>query len=718
MKINLPFLLAFIFFSISLFAQQKSTNFFIPSEIQRAYTSGTRSMDGNPGSGYWQNHAAYDIQVKINPEDSTLSGVEKIVYTNNSPNSLPQLVVSLIQDVLKPGNVRDFDLPDFMLGLLNGGTKIEYLLVNGKAVDLNKGEEANLNGTNLFVNLPDPLAAGGKLNVEIAWKNKLTPHVGRYGFTDSTTCFVGYWYPKIAVYDDINGWDTHSFRGMTEFYSDLADYDVSVEIPADFAVWGTGILQNPKEVLPTEILKRYDAAATATQTVTIIGNEDWNKGLKMNGGKWRFKASDVPDFAIVFSDHYVWESISLPLDNRQVRISSLYHPVSSESCKKVTALQRDVMKFFSEKSPGIPYPYPAFTSFFQIEPGGGMEFPMFANNGCPSQETWMTGLVAHEMHHTYFPFYVRTNERQYAWMDEGWADFMAGRAVSTLMNTPYTLKQHIEQKTDLESSLGTLDNLPLLTSTDYLSLSNYYYTSYNQPNFIYDELAEMLGEETFLKCMRGYMNRWKYKSPTPYDFFFSFNDLSGKDLNWFWKAWFMEFGYPDLSIGKVTPGKITVHRKGSKPVPVYLTIIFAPGDTLRVRKSAAVWENGGSDLTVNIDKKLQPRQVFLNDILPDHDNTDNFFQANPALSEVQLKAYAGKFHFGENGGTITITPNAKCLVATTEQPNNQFVLLPMGGDKFGTMDGTFNLTFERDGKGLVKSYKGNRFENEVKGERI
>jgi hypothetical protein len=256
-----------------------------------------------------------------------------------------------------------------------------------------------------------------------------------------------------------------------------------------------------------------------------------------------------------------------------------------------------------------------------------------------------------------------------------------------------------------------------MTSTDYLSLSNYYYSSYNQPNFIYDELAEILGEELFLKCMRGYINRWKYKSPTPYDFFFSINDLSGKNLNWFWKAWFMEFGYPDLSIAKVIPGKITIHRKGSKPVPISLTIIFARGDTLRLRKSASVWENENLDLIINVDKKLLPEQVFLNDVLPDHDNTDNFFQAKPALSDVQLKAYAGKFNFGENGGTITIASHSKCLVVTTEQPNNQFVLLPLGGDKFGTMDGTFNLTFGRDEKGLVKSYKGNRFENEVKGDR-
>ncbi|TNE47494.1 MAG: hypothetical protein EP344_19555, partial [Bacteroidetes bacterium] len=465
MKNTLASCISILLFLSSLTAQSVDPDFFIPVEIQNAYAAGTRSLDGKPGPAYWQNHSVYNIKASIDPVGRKLTGTETVRYTNNSPTPLHQLVVTLLGDLLKPNGIRDRELPE---DLLNSGVELEYVRINGAETDLSNRRQARRSGTNLFISLSDPLEPGATLEMEVAWRISLTPNLGRIGYTDSTTCFVGYWYPKISVYDDIDGWDTYNHRGIAEFYSDLADFDVALKMPETYAIWATGTLQNAGTVLPGTIYAQYEKAATATEPVTIISAADWEKGLNLNGGSWHYKAENVPDFAFAFSDHYVWEGISLPLGDRRVRINSLYHPETAEQCKNVTVWQRDLMQFFSENSPGVDYPYPAFTSFYRTGPGGGMEFPMFANNGCPRRDDRMIGLTAHEMHHTYFPFYIDINEKKYAWMDEGWANFMAYRATAALTGQESTDRRQVFQKIGLEKTLGTLENIPLLSPAEYL----------------------------------------------------------------------------------------------------------------------------------------------------------------------------------------------------------------------------------------------------------
>ncbi len=697
-----------------LFSEAQQGNLFIPSEIRKAYRAGARSPEGKPGPNYWQNHADYDIRVQVAPEKRQIQGRATIVYTNNSPNTLANLYLTLLYDVTRKGNVRDEPLPE---SLVTDGVQISALRINGRLVDLTDRSRARRYGTNLRIVLDDPLPPGKQLTAEIYWEEQLTADVGRVGYVADRTCFVGYWYPKVSVYDDIDGWDTNSWLGIAEFYSELSDFEVAITLPREYTVWATGVLQNAEAVLPAPVLERYRAAATAEETVTIIGEEDRKQGLTMLTDTWRFRADSVPDFAFAFSDDFLWDAASLPVANRRVRIHSVYPASRSDACAKATEWQRDIMRYFSENMPGIPYPYPEFTSFFKPYRDGGMEFPMMANNGSSNSENSMIGLIAHEMYHMYVPFYVRINEEKYAWMDEGWADFMDLRALKAMTGFESTLEQSVDRRFYLERTLGSQTNVPMITSTEYQTSDNYGYTSYTHPSFIYGLLEEALGAATFKACLQGYMERWAYKAPTPYDFFFSFDDISGQDLSWFWKPWFTEYGYPDLGIAAVAPGMVSVVKKGNKPISVQLTAVFAPGDTLRHNAGVAIWKDGQDQVTIELERRELPQRVFLNVRLPDGDKSDNYFLNDEAAAKQALDEYAGRYSLG-NDAVARVTAGSGHLLFESYASGNSYLLLPVGEDRFGTPDGTFTITFLRNRKGAIVKYKGERLGNQFTWERL
>jgi len=698
----------FLFTAGNLFAQIPQ-DFFIPTEFQRAYRKGTRSLDGKPGPNFWQNRADYTLEVEVDPLKKYITGQASITYTNNSPDELDFIYFTLLSDIARTGNVRDEALPASWVG---DGTLIRSLKINNTPIDVDSRQSVFREGTNMRVRLPEPLVSGQSLTVELDWEEALPDgDAGRHGFVDSTTCFAGYWYPKVSVYDDIDGWDTNSFLGQAEFYSELSNFDVSISIPQTYTVWATGMLQNAEEVLPAEMLDRYERV-NANEVVTLIGEDDLKAGVRMKSGTWRFKAEEVPDFAFAFSDHYIWESILLPTERHEVRISSVYPASRKQYCKKTAQWQADIMKFFSEEMPGVPFPYPAFTSFYKPYPSGGMEFPMMANNGSPEQPQWMVALTAHEMYHMYKPFYLRTNEEKYAWMDEGWADFMDIRARDAVLGTQTPDAQRINQKFYLERTLGSQTNVPMITSTAYQNGDNYGYTSYTHPAFIYGLLEEALGEDKFKECLQGYMKRWAHKSPTPYDFFMAFNDLSGEDLSWFWKPWFMEWGYPDLGIQEVEPGKVTVVRKGNKPISVHLELIFEDGKSIEKELGISVWKNGSRELEFSFpdDKKLT--RVHLNAWLPDIDPSDNFYLAEEETQGMDMQAYEGTYGLGGNTNSVAyVTAGDQHIIFESTGTGNRYLMLPVGEDKFESPDGTFEMKFQRDGEGKVSGYKSNRLGN-------
>jgi hypothetical protein len=414
----------------------KAQNFdlYTPLEFQRAYKKGTRSFDGKPGENYWVNRSAYKIEAKINPETKELNGNAKITYSNNSPDSLRGVVIRLYQDMYKKGSIRDRAIHE---DDVTQGVKIDKVTIDGQKIEVDNSMQANRVGTNLILRLPKKLAPNADVTITISWAFKIPEKtLIRMGAIDESTAFIGYWYPQMAVYDDVEGWDFYDYSNRQEFYTENADFDVKLSIPAKYYVWATGEIQNPDKVYSKSTLSKIEKAKTSDKIVSI--NDGSKSGLLSNKGDvtWEFKAYNVPDFAFAFSDHYLWDASSVQIDsstNERIFISTVYNEESKDAFQYVTEYQRQSMLFLSNELPGVAYPYPQFTTFQGLN-GGGMEFPMMANNGESRNRNTDRArysnldLTIHEMAHTYFPFYTGINERKYTWMEEGWATLFGDQA--------------------------------------------------------------------------------------------------------------------------------------------------------------------------------------------------------------------------------------------------------------------------------------------------
>jgi len=659
---------------------------FIPAEIRQAYDAGTRSYDGKPGSTYWHNTTDYTIEVTLDPENKKLTGSEQVVYYNNSPSELSNLVVRLYYDAYKKGNPRASAVnPDD----ITDGVELSRLTINGVEYDLNNRQQVSRSSTNLYLQLREPLATGEQLTMEVDWVQYLPLTNRRTGVYDETTFFVAYWYPQIAVYDDVFGWDDLDYSFRTEFYNNLGNYDVTINAPEQFSVWATGTLQNAEEVLPAAVHERWERAKTSTETVNVITAEDLESDYLNRSGSWRYTAEDVPDFAFATSDHYLWDAAAQAVDGRQVLISTVFPDDNADAYAEVTALQQKTMRHFSEDIPGIPYPYPAFTTFIGLN-GGGMEFPMMANNAGPGR-----GVTIHEMFHTYFPMYVRVNERRYAWMDEGWADYITSLVTARFFDDNQE-PLFSDFKAQVEGILGTTSDLPLITSSQFMDNTNYGYASYPLPAFVYSMLHHHLGDELFLRCYREYIRRWAYKSPTPYDFFYTFEDVSGQDLTWFWEPWFFEYGYPDIVVESLKKNKLTVANRGNRPVPLRVDVNYKDGRTEELLAGASVW-NEGDTYEMKLPKG-DLASLSVNAGVPDGASLDNFY---PPLTEIYKKFdlpddLTGSYRLTQAPMTVLITEKEGLLHMSIPNGSVSSYLIPKGDADFQSLDGSMQVQFTRE----------------------
>ncbi len=617
----------FFLISVSLFAQQG--DLYVPLEVQTAYAKGTRSPDGTPGPNYWQNKSDYRIRVRMEPATRTVRGQETVTYTNNSPDTLRQLVVRLYPDIFKKGNIRDEAVdPDD----ITDGVNVSAVTLNGSKLDLKARKPLfRRSGTNMIFMLARPLLPGGRLNLEMNWDYTVPAktHI-REGTYGENTFFVAYWYPQIAVYDDVHGWDTFNYTGTQEFYNDFSDFDVEITVPDGFLVWATGVWQNPGEVLKEEYADRYRQATQSAEVVHIVDAKDLRKG-NITAGKpqnvWKFRAGNVPDFAFALSNRYLWDATSTvadPATGRRTTVSAAYDP-KSDDFTQVARFGRESVAYFSTQLPGVPFPYPNLTVF---NGSGGMEFPMMVNDGSSPDLEDAAEVTAHEIAHTYFPFYMGINERRYAWMDEGWAQFLPNeipfRRKASDSQT-FTVQQENARYFSLFA--GKEQEMPMMTPTNLLSGFSYGFASYFRPAVAYAQLQEVLGKEKFRQVLQDYMRRWNGKHPIPYDFFYSFNAAAGEDLSWFWKPWFFDKGYPDLGLKVTSEGKeskIVVQKKGTLPVPVRLKVTYRDGSEETFSETARVWKDGAAEFTLNKTLGKAIRSVVLGDAqIPDVNPEDN-----------------------------------------------------------------------------------------------
>lgn len=603
-----------------------------------AFENGTRTINGKPGPHYWQNHSNYDIDITMAPPNRTIKGSEQITYFNDSPDTLRKIVLSLYMNYHKPEAIHYVSMDSVQF---TSGVHIDYFAVNGKKEVWHDPED---HYTWQVVRLPKPLLPGDSVLLSIGWHHEITsifsdallfggsrPGTMNDGMIDSATYAIAYFYPRVAVYDDYNGWNRLEFTGAQEYYNDFNDYTLKVHVPKDYIVWGTGILQNPDEVLQPHYAQMLQKSMTSDSVVHIATPSDLqqkNITVQNSVNTWVWKADNTTDVSLFISNHYNWDAASVVVDSitgRRASVQAAYNDTASDFHQAVTIAQY-AMNWYSRNLPGVSYPYPAMTV---VQGFAGMEYPMMANDGSSGDNDIMLTNQEenHEIAHTYFPFYVGTNESRYAFMDEGWA-----LALETLMaEAKFGSSVHI--RSDVREVLGDLseeEQVPVFATNLQTGLP-YLNNGYVKPALAYLALKDMLGDKLFKKCLQGYIARWHGKHPIPWDFFNAFNDVSGKNLNWFWNNWFFSYGYDDLAVGKVektnTGYSVTIKNVGGFAIPFDVKINYKDGSKDSIHYTPIVWKENPEQTMVRIQtKKIIQSLVIDNGIWMDANEKDNVWK--------------------------------------------------------------------------------------------
>ncbi|MFT3909924.1 MAG: M1 family metallopeptidase [Ferruginibacter sp.] len=616
---NAVLIACFFLISKHVFAQATLP---VPLNIQAAFDNHTRSTDGKPGKNYWQNKATYNINVDFSPNTRLIKGNELISYENNSPDTLSEIAFKLYPNIYKKGAQRLVNIDAADVG---EGVSIESIKVNNVLVP---GEDCRIDATNMMLKVK-PLLPGAKMDFKISYSYTLnkTSHL-RTGEIEDGAYFIAYFFPRIAVYDDIDGWNMNPYLGTQEFYNDFCDFKMNIKVPADYIVWATGDLKNAETIFNDKYLQRIKQAETMDGYVTVIDSTDIKNGhitKADSSNTWIFESKHVTDAVFALSNHYWWQSSSLVVDKstgRRTRVDAVFNPIHKDYFKVVSDARKTV-EYMSYRFPKWPYPYNHETVFDGLDQ---MEYPMMVNDNPLEDRAQSIELTDHEIFHTMFPFYMGINETKYGWMDEGWATI--GEWLISPMIDPSIVDEYGMDR--YENAAGKEVDLPIVTLTTQEFGPSMFINSYPKPALGYLYVKDMLGDDLFYKGLHNYFRNWNGKHPIPYDFFYSMNAGTGKNLNWFWKKWFFDNGVPDLAISKFTSTgkqkKILVESKGTKPVPVDITVVYEDGATEKFHRNISVWEKGNKTVTINFSSGKKIQKIKLGSTyVPDVNKKDNVY---------------------------------------------------------------------------------------------
>jgi hypothetical protein len=612
---------AFAIISMSEAAAQTLT---MPPEIQKAYSNGTRSPDGAPGKNYWQNHGRYQIALKVMPPDNTITGAEQIAYFNNSPDTLKRLNLKLIVNVHRAG-MRGGQ-PDSSAGI-----RIDEIAIDGVKAAWDNTTAVT---TNQMVELARPLVPHDSIHLNVSWHYSLSRRRGRDGVIDSTSFYIAYFYPRVAVYDDYRGWDEQPHTGSLEFYNDFNDYDVSVTVPRNFIVWATGDLTNPSEVLQPAIAERLKQSMTSDSTIHVATQQEIiNNSVTVQNpvNVWKWSTNNVSDVAIGVSDHYDWDAGSVIVDDRTQRRASMQAAFndSSQDFHHSVQFGRYSLAWFSHNWPGVPYPYSKSTAFQGF---ADMEYPMMINDSHAPDLGFAELVQDHEQAHTYFPFYMGTNESRYAFMDEGWAttwEYLIGisekgQKTADDFYKNFRVTRWIHGPHDKES--------PIITPSPDVTFGAGN-NAYGKPSLSYLAVKDLLGDELFKKALHNYMNNWNGKHPIPWDYFNSMSKGSGKDLDWFFHNWFYTTYYIDLALvkaEKVRDGySLSIKNIGGFAVPFDVIATYDDGTSESFHQTPKVWERDQKEVIVRVTTGKTVKSLKLDGgIFMDANEKDNVWEGN------------------------------------------------------------------------------------------
>ena len=554
-----------------------------------AVRNGTRSQTGAPGPRYWQQHVRYSIQATLDPASRRVTGTERIVYRNNSPNELTQVVFNLYQNLFTEEFVGKNN------PLNTGGLTLTRFTYNGAAVGplTQQQYEANqregrssvgylTTGTLSRVRLPTPIAAGDSAVFEVDWNYRVPPsNAPRTGWEDALggrVFQVAQWYPQIAVYDDVVGLDVTPYREQGEFYLEYGDFDVALTLPAGWTVGATGELVNADQILRPEVRQRLAQAANSDSTVTILPRGEWGETGATTSGEngsvtWRFSARDVRDFAWAASNRYVWDARRAQVDGRTVMVNTLYRP-GAPNWDESARFSEHSMEHHSQSL--VPYAYPQIT--VSEGPVYGMEYPMIVFIGRPTGRLELYQVISHEIAHEWYPMMVGQDEAAFAWMDEGFATYHESRSVEDLFPDfdPWDDPR--------ETYLGIAGNkgeAPLTRHIDLVFGPAFVVSAYYKPGVLLRSLQRVLGDSVFFEGMRTYTREWMFKHPYPWDFFNTMERVSGRDLDWFFYPFWYRTVTMDQEIGSVRPTtggvEVTVRDVGQVPAPTDVVVTTSGG---------------------------------------------------------------------------------------------------------------------------------------------
>ncbi|MEO5817230.1 MAG: M1 family metallopeptidase [Gemmatimonadaceae bacterium] len=587
-----------------------------------------RTGSGRPGPRYWQQRVDYRITSTLDTATHRLESRETIHYVNNSPDALPYLWLHVEQNICGPTSITSIlNAPplvfgetafDFSCGSFTGSPTLASAKVNG--VDAKRTRY----GTTMRIDLVKPLAAGASLDLEFAWSFTVPEQgAGRMG-RDGALYEVAQWYPRMAVYDDVRGWNHEPYIGAGEFYLEYGSFDVSLTVPASYIIAATGELLNPEQVLTPTQRSRLASARRSDTAVAIITRDEAGNPRRTRSGNhpytWHFSAHNVRDFAWAAAPNWIWEASNYD----GIRIETLYR-AAADKWPEAHTMARGAIKHFSEQ--WYPYPYSHATT---VEgPVGGMEYPMLtfvSNNTTREIQQWA---LAHEFGHEWFPMIVGSNERLYPWMDEGFNTFIdLDNAAQYFRGTTYgdTINGNALHMSPEHMKPG--EEQPLITNPT--EVRDLMWVGYQKPALMLQTLRfEVLGKERFDAAFREYIRAWAYKHPTPADFFRIMRDASGMDLDWFWRGWVFTTARLDQAVESVsvdTAGHANVQlsNRGTMIMPVELRLTYDDGSVETVKLPVEMW-NLGQRFTYRVlsKKKVQRAEVDPRSVMPDIDRSNN-----------------------------------------------------------------------------------------------
>ncbi|MEO6722750.1 MAG: M1 family metallopeptidase [Ferruginibacter sp.] len=612
------------------------------------YPSGetsTRTVTGEPNAGYWQNKADYQITASLDDISHVITGSVTITYKNNSPHKLPFLWLQLDQNLFNKestGRARwpvegrsrygDASSP------FNGGYKISAVKVNDAAFT-----DYVIADTRLQIRLAKPMAAAGDVvKVKIDYSFEL-PQYGadRCGIlpTQNGEIFsVAQWYPRMCVFDDVEGWNTLPYLGPSEFYLEYGDFDFSITAPASHIVVASGELLNPAEVLTPTQVKRLQEAKKSDRTVMLRTEKevtDPNSRPKAATLTWHYKISNARDVSWASSKSFIWDAAKINLPSGKTALAMSVYPVESNGEKgwgRSTEYTKGSIENYSKR--WFEYPYPVATNVASNV--GGMEYPGIVFCGYKAQTNGLFGVTDHEFGHTWFPMIVGSNERKYGWMDEGFNTF-----INSLADDDFNKGEYKSAPTSMERLGGYMfgpNSESIMNTPDALKEANIGTALYLKPGYGLELLRnEILGPDRFDYAFKSYIRNWAYKHPTPWDFFKAMDNGSGENLEWFWKGWFLENYKLDQAIVSVDYAKegekngaiVTLANLGQMAMPVNLSYETVDGKKGTMKIPVEIWNNVTSKkIKLPTTEKLKSVEIDPAKVFPDQNFANNSWKAN------------------------------------------------------------------------------------------